>query len=467
MLQTLFYIPERVFGLPVFGAGILLAVWLVVSIVVLAIQIRRRGWNSDTLSYAILLGVIGGVIYFVLPNLCVTITHHGLPLPGEPRGLPIRGYGTMLLLAVLAAVGLAMYRARRWGIDPDLVFELALWAIIPGIIGARAFHVIEYWPQEYGPVLYERGLAAALTAVINVPRGGLVVYGSLIGGVLGIGYFLYRRRLPLWPLLDLITPSLVLGLAIGRLGCFLNGCCFGGACELPWAVQFPPESPAYVDQLEHGRLFIQGIKLQADEQQDGLPLVTEVASDTHAARSGMEPGEHLVEINGHRLVADSPEDPAPIIVALRVLGYFGQPPETVAVTTLEGHRYAWRGGNVLPARSLPIHPTQLYSSLGACLIFFLLLAYEPFRKRDGELWTVLMTVYPINRFLLEILRTDEPGLLAGLSISQIVSLFVLLAAVGVWIYLLRKPAGVTYPRYQARDGMPPTGSATRAAQSAP
>ncbi len=100
MLQTLFYIPSEVFGLPVFGFGLLLAVWAMAGVLLLAVQFRRGGFGADFLSYAQVLAVLGAAIVFVLPALC------------DPRGLPIRGYGMMMLLAVLSGMGLAAWRAR-------------------------------------------------------------------------------------------------------------------------------------------------------------------------------------------------------------------------------------------------------------------------------------------------------------------------------------------------------------------
>ncbi len=106
MLQTLFYIPGELFGLPTFGVGLLLAVWAVSGLLLLAVQYRRGGgaptqWvGGEFLGYAQVLAVLGVAIAFVLPALC------------DERGLPIRGYGMMMLLAVLAGMGLAIYRAR-------------------------------------------------------------------------------------------------------------------------------------------------------------------------------------------------------------------------------------------------------------------------------------------------------------------------------------------------------------------
>ncbi len=92
-----------------------------------------------------------------------------------------------------------------------------------------------------------------------------------------------------------------------------------------------------------------------------------------------------------------------------------------------------------PPCSHPVHPTQIYSSIGALLICLLLLAYDPFRRRDGELWALMLTVYAVTRFLEEVIRTDEPPILGTrMTVSQNVSLLLLLAAMGLWYYLLRQ-----------------------------
>ena len=95
-----------------------------------------------------------------------------------------------------------------------------------------------------------------------------------------------------------------------------------------------------------------------------------------------------------------------------------------------------------PGRSLPVHPTQLYGGISALLLCLFLLAYDPFARRDGEAIALLLTLYPINRFLLECIRTDESGVLnTGLSTGQVVSLIALGASAGLWVYVLRRPKG--------------------------
>ena len=234
MCQTLFFIPATFAGYPVFGPGLLLAVWAVVSVGVLARLAWRQGWNADTWGYVPILLLIGAIIRWVLPALC------------EPQGLPIRGYGVMNMLAVIAGTLLAAWRAKRVGLDPDLMFSLIFWMLVPGIIGARAFYVIEYWKPQYWPAYTNPGggLGPLLAAIVNIPRGGLVIYGAFFGGVAGLLLFVRKHRLPLLALCDLIAPSMALGLAIGRIGCLMNGCCFGAVCDYPWAITFPPERSA-------------------------------------------------------------------------------------------------------------------------------------------------------------------------------------------------------------------------------
>src|SRR5258708_2681776 len=93
--------------------------------------------------------------------------------------------------------------------------------------------------------------------VFKVWKGGIVFYGSVIGAT--AAFFLYRRLrpFPLGPVLDAIAPSVALGIALGRVGCFLNGCCYGDVCDpatVPWAVRFPAESPPWYDQLRRGEI---------------------------------------------------------------------------------------------------------------------------------------------------------------------------------------------------------------------
>ncbi len=133
--------------------------------------------------------------------------------------------------------------------------------------------------------------------MIKINEGGLVVYGSLIGGGVAMVIFVRKYGLPFLALGDLIMPSLLLGLAIGRIGCFLNGCCYGGLCDLPWAVRFPAadtpsrDSPPHIQQVKLGQVY--GIFVVAGKD-DGKPRVEVVEADSPAAAQGLSVGQRIL-----------------------------------------------------------------------------------------------------------------------------------------------------------------------------
>lgn len=415
MRQTLFSIPYEIGGVPLFGWGLLIAVWALFSGVMLFRLVRKQGWSSDTLGYLPVLGLIG-VAIVLLPKLFAD-------------GLPIRGYGLMLLIGVVSGVALAARRARQMGINPELIFSLAFWLFVSGIVGARLFHVIEYWETDY----HRETLGATLAAIANIPQGGLVFYGSLIGGLVAFVAFTYKYKVPTLALADLIAPSVMLGLAFGRIGCLLNGCCFGGSCELPWAVTFPQGSPPYQRQVQEGLL----LGLQLTEGDQKTFTVSKLLPDSPAAHAGLQLGDRIEAINGVKLTSESQAQ------ALMARGLYDGGP--IAFTKGDGGQ-ARIAGLRLPPRSAPVHPTQIYSAISASLVCLLLLAFYPYRRRDGEVVALMLTVYPIARFLVEIIRTDEAAIFGtGLSISQNVSLLILAGVAILWVYVLTRPKGSVLP----------------------
>ena len=444
MLRNLLHISnEQIAGLPVFGFGWLLLIWAVLSVVLMVWLIRRFGSNAEVWGYLPLLVLVGAAIAFLLPRIC------------DQRGLPIRGYGVMLLVAVASAVGLAAWRGRRMGVDPEQVFTLSFWAFVPGIIGARVFYVIEYWDSF-------RGLSPGefLWAMVNVSQGGLVVYGSIIGGIVGVVAFIYKSKMPPLATFDLLVPSLALGMAIGRIGCFLNGCCYGGQCDLPWSVKFPSGSPAYHHQWRHGELelpeYIHGLKLSGDA--DGPVKIAAVLEDSQPEELGLREGQEIIAINGQRVDRRQRGEERVNLLqkAQAALLDAHNAAWKISIKTADGPRVEWEIRQ--PAdHSKPVHPTQLYSSLNSVIICLFLLAYAPFCRRDGQVWAAFLTLYPITRFLLEMIRTDEPGVFGpglaglqnGLTISQLVSLILLFCAGVFWIHLWTKPPGKAFASHQS------------------
>lgn len=241
MLSTLFHIPSRISlgdrSLPLFGWGLLLAAWMVAAAAMLAWTARRHGWRAALETLAAPAAIVAATLLWVLPAL------------DDGQGVPIRGYGLMLLVAAAAGTWVSVVRGRASGFDADTILALGMEIFLWGIVGARLFYVVEYREQFFGG---GRTMLESLGAVLNVAAGGLVVFGSLPTAAFAAWRFAHRRGLSLARLADCIAPGLLVGLAIGRLGCFLNGCCYGGPCDLPWAVRFPPDSPPWLDQAARG-----------------------------------------------------------------------------------------------------------------------------------------------------------------------------------------------------------------------
>lgn len=424
MRQTLFYIPYDIAGVPLFGWGVLLGLWVLFSLFWLYRLSRQPNGQAEVISQLPMMLMIGAALV-ILPRF----------FPGE--GLPIRGYGVMLLTAVICGVGLSLYRAQQMGINPDLIFSLAFWMFIAGILGARGFHVIQKWETDYARESWKE----TLIAVVNIPQGGLVVYGSLIGAGLAFVYFNIKHKLPMLALADMIAPSLVLGLAIGRVGCLLNGCCFGGPCELPWAVTFPAGSPPFARQMERGEILLYGIGFSRDLH--APPVIESVVPNSPAAIAGLKAGDQIQAIE----LVDKGYPTAETLAAMYQLLDVYQRGLPVIVVTTDGRKLALPSPPDI-ARSAPIHPTQIYSTIGAGLLCLFLVAYYPYRRRDGEIVALELTLYSLLRILEEAIRTDEPGMFGTpLSISQIVSLGVLAGVSVLWVYLSRKPYGSALPAH--------------------
>jgi len=350
MLSTLFHIPARIGSgadaLPLFGWGMLLLAWALLGGGLLAHAAWSRGPRAAAAMLGVPLLIVGAMILWVLPAL------------DDGQGVPVRGYGLMLLLAAGAGTWLSIVRGRPLGFDADTILALGMEVFLWGLVGARLFYVIEYHDR-----FFDAGIAAAIPRVLNLAAGGLVVFGSLPTAATAAWLFARRRKLPILQLADCIAPGLLVGLAIGRIGCFLNGCCYGGPCDLPWAVSFPPESPPWIEQMESGLL----------------------------------------------------SRPA--------------------------------AGAALPW-SLPVHPAQLYAAIDAALLALVAVLFTPLARRDGEVFALVLTLHPISRMLLEVIRVDEPPALGTpLSISQLVSLVLLAAATALWWWIGRQP-----PRSQRPAG---------------
>ncbi|MFM2247650.1 MAG: Prolipoprotein diacylglyceryl transferase [Pseudomonadota bacterium] len=144
----------------------------------------------------------------------------------ELNGLALHSWGLMVTLAFLGAFLVVHLRAPRVGIDPDRLVPMYMLLVAAGLAGSRVLHFVFAQPAD---------LWADPLILFNPSRGGFAFYGGVIGGVGAGALFARLRGIPVWKLADLGAPTIMLGLAIGRVGCFFAGCCHGAAC--PAAVE--------------------------------------------------------------------------------------------------------------------------------------------------------------------------------------------------------------------------------------
>jgi phosphatidylglycerol:prolipoprotein diacylglycerol transferase len=249
-----------------------------------------------------------------------------IPIPGTEHVLTLYGYGAMMCLGFLLAILVAARRAKRLGQPPDIIYNAALFCFFGGLIGSRLFYVIQY--GEHFRSVWD---------LVKIWEGGLTFYGGFLMAVLAtIGYLLAARQ-PVLFWLDILAPSVALGEAFGRLGCYLNGCCYGGACNSGWGIAWPAGTIPW----EH-------------------------YADRFLAMSGLGP----VDMGGAAGGA-----------------------VTGALAT------AWHAPVIFPA--------QLISFTNAMLLFLLLYALFPFKRRHGQILVMFVLLYGVSRFLLECLRADE------------------------------------------------------------
>ncbi|MBN1536042.1 MAG: prolipoprotein diacylglyceryl transferase [Anaerolineales bacterium] len=149
-------------------------------------------------------------------------------------------YGIIITSGILLAAWLASYEARRRGEDGDRVWDILVWLMIGGVIGARIWHIFSP-PQS----MVEQGITTTFYLthpldLINIRNGGLGIPGAVIGGLVALYWYSrkYSMDFPLWT--DIVSPSLALGQAIGRWGNFFNQELYGAPTDLPWAIFIDP-----------------------------------------------------------------------------------------------------------------------------------------------------------------------------------------------------------------------------------
>jgi len=236
-------------------------------------------------------------------------------------------YGLLVASGFFVAIMYASMRGEAEGLDRQKVFDLCFYIMIAAIVGARLLYVI----VEY------RYFSEAPLEIFKFWKGGLVFYGGLILAVIVSIIYMRHHSMPVWKVADILAPSLAIGQAIGRWGCFFAGCCYGIKTDVPWAITFT-----------------------------------------------------------------DPRSLAPL--------------------------------------GIPLHPTQIYSSLNALLIFTILVWVGKRKSFDGQVFWTYGALYSIGRFIIEFFRGDDRGFAVEnvLSTSQFLGIFILILSVTMLIVLRRK-----------------------------
>jgi phosphatidylglycerol:prolipoprotein diacylglycerol transferase len=141
-------------------------------------------------------------------------------------------YGLLMALGVLAGLIVVNLEAKRYGWDVDQMTRLVVWVFLMGLLGARVVYVITRMNEPN----------VDLVAVAFNLRAGFVYYGGLVASWLFLVYYLRRYKLAFWAVCDAFAMAICIGLAVGRFGCLLGGCCFGTPTNLPWGVVMVKES---------------------------------------------------------------------------------------------------------------------------------------------------------------------------------------------------------------------------------
>ena len=358
----------------------------------------------------------------------------------------IKSYGFCLMVGFLTAVWFAMRRAMRVKANPDMVLNLAFICLLCGVGGARIFFVIHYWQVDFAK------RANPLLAIIDLRAGGLEFIGGLLGAFVGLAVYMAIRRESLRLYLDLLAPGAMWGLAFGRMGCFLNGCCFGGVCDAPWAVTFPYGSSVYVRQWENRQVSVpaelvnakstpvsmvaaSSLSMTDRQRREPQRLVDKLEKSLATAKATKKKAPRISELEGELAKAKKHLQTFRQDNRLATLEYAQRypsrenPKRKTSVSELQ--RLAGQ------TRSQPVHPTQLYSVVHGFLLSGLLSAVFYRRKRHGVVVGLMFLLYPIARVVLEFIRVDNPHDTVGLTISQFISLLMFVSAAAYLFVLYR------------------------------
>ena len=399
--------------------------------------------------------------------------------------VPVKSYGFMLMLGFLTAIWLGMRRAERVRANPDVILNSGIIALFFGVGGARLFFVAHYWESDFA---YR---ANPLWDAINITAGGLEYLGGLIGAVVAVAVYmmlhgrLFARnepRLSVRLYLDLLAPIAIWGLAFGRAGCLLNGCCWGGLCvdehnheRLPWAMTFPFSSSAHERQWMNRQVTVPAELIYDEPVMTTLVHKSLLDMPPEAMRDAVEFEKVRVEYQSEKAKGAGGDKFKRLEARLKALEKSARDLRGKIRPLAKARQYPSRED---PSRamtaselselaegfcSLPVHPAQVYGIVNALLLCWVLVLIFDRRKRHGVVMGWMMLLYPISRFILELIRVDNPHDAGGLTISQAFGLGVFVCGL-VWMFVtyrflpLRSPLVVPWvpPEPQQAEERPGT-----------
>ncbi len=172
------------------------------------------------------------------------------PIAFSIGGFQVHWYGIFAAAGCLIGLWTAERRGRLGGLKTMATFDLGPWLIVGALLGARLLFVTTH-PEHF----QDKGWFEWF----NIREGGLVWYGGLLGAMAATSLYVYLKKISLWQLADALAPSIPLGHAFGRLGCFLTGCCYGSPSDAPWAVQYPEAHATHPEWVHPTQLYSAGV----------------------------------------------------------------------------------------------------------------------------------------------------------------------------------------------------------------
>jgi len=285
--------------------------------------------------------------------------------------LTVKSYGLMMVIGFLCAVFLIRKLSKNITPDPQYIINAALYSLIAGVFGARLFYVVHYFDNFKGDLL----------SVFAIWQGGLELLGGVFSAITVIILYMRYHKLPIRQYLDILAVALMIALAFGRIGCFLNGCCYGKPTGTSWGIQFPYDSYAYRSQVF------------ADPDRNRLEPQLKLPDDFFGYYD--EAGNYYRGLKPYDKLTEQQKDQV----------------------------------DNGPYQCLPVHPTQLYSSLNAVVLcgvlWFFWHRYEgqnckpkKYFAKPGCTFGFMFVVYGITRFFIEFIRDDNPYEFDGFTVSQ-------------------------------------------------